>query len=293
MATFFAIIGVIALFILGKFIYDTYLTNNTTRRWNVYKRNHPEDAAKVERNGGLSFNNKSQKTKENEKIETLNRLANNMDCLPNEVKEKFLAELNAEKTRPEECENLIKIFKEEKYKESQTFGIDIDNTIPAFFEKWTNEYLENKDYADRERTFDDVTTDLLYENPTLNKISKTGDINMITNYLDENNDVSMSFLRDMVYSDRPAENYRQKAIDKMYRGKDGFLVAIRLINKGLSLNELKTEPFLLSLRADCQFELGNFEEALNDMNKAIKSLNENRPETNFLSDFHLDRAKIK
>ena len=63
MATFFAIIGVIALFILGKFIYDTYLTNNTTRRWNVYKRNHPEDAAKVERNGGLSFNNKSQKTR--------------------------------------------------------------------------------------------------------------------------------------------------------------------------------------------------------------------------------------
>jgi len=48
MATFFAIIGVIALFILGKFIYDTYLTNNTTRRWNVYKRNHPEDAAKVD-----------------------------------------------------------------------------------------------------------------------------------------------------------------------------------------------------------------------------------------------------
>ena len=44
MTTFLSIIGLIALFMFGKFIYDTYLTNNTERDWAVYKKENPEDA---------------------------------------------------------------------------------------------------------------------------------------------------------------------------------------------------------------------------------------------------------
>jgi len=55
MTTFLTFIGLIALFIVGKFIYDTYLTNNTERDWQEYKRANPHEANVLESNEGLNF----------------------------------------------------------------------------------------------------------------------------------------------------------------------------------------------------------------------------------------------
>ena len=55
MTTILTFIGLIALLFLGKFIYDTYLTNNTERDWQEYKRANPHEATVLESNEGLNF----------------------------------------------------------------------------------------------------------------------------------------------------------------------------------------------------------------------------------------------
>ena len=42
------IIGIIAIFIILKFVYDTYLTNNTEEEWQKYKKSNPIDAHMLE-----------------------------------------------------------------------------------------------------------------------------------------------------------------------------------------------------------------------------------------------------
>jgi len=158
------------------------------------------------------------------------------------------------------------------------------------------EYMKNKGYEDVKRTIPEVIDNFLYENPTLKEISKIGDINMITDCLGENNDLTMSLLKDMAYGDNPAENYRQKAITKLLIGNDAHSAtqAIQLINKGLTFKELNTEPLLYSLRSGCYYmHLNNNKEALNDINSAIESLNKNLPDPCLFYDFYLDRATIK
>ena len=56
MTTFLTFIGIIALFIFFKFIYDTYLTNNTERDWQEYKSGNPHEERVLENNKGLNFN---------------------------------------------------------------------------------------------------------------------------------------------------------------------------------------------------------------------------------------------
>lgn len=49
------VIGVIALLFVGKFVYDTFLTDNTERDWNEYQRTNPHKATVLENNEGLNL----------------------------------------------------------------------------------------------------------------------------------------------------------------------------------------------------------------------------------------------
>lgn len=43
------VVFIIVLIILGKFVYDTYLTNNTERNFDKYRENSPIGAAEIEK----------------------------------------------------------------------------------------------------------------------------------------------------------------------------------------------------------------------------------------------------
>ena len=48
MSGIFTFIALIVVFVLGKFIYDTYLTDNTEKNWEKYRQTNPEDASKLD-----------------------------------------------------------------------------------------------------------------------------------------------------------------------------------------------------------------------------------------------------
>jgi hypothetical protein len=56
MTTFLAFLGILFLAMIAKFIYDTYLTNNTDRRWQALAAANPMEAQTIENNRFLNFN---------------------------------------------------------------------------------------------------------------------------------------------------------------------------------------------------------------------------------------------
>lgn len=52
------ILSVVILFI-GKFIYDSFLTNNTERNWDAYKKSNPNQVRVVENNSAFNLNTKA------------------------------------------------------------------------------------------------------------------------------------------------------------------------------------------------------------------------------------------
>ena len=62
MATFFAFLGIFFLILLIKFIYDTYVTDNTENDWKEFKKTNPNEAAQIKANKGLDL--RTNKTRE-------------------------------------------------------------------------------------------------------------------------------------------------------------------------------------------------------------------------------------
>lgn len=55
MSTLFVILGIIFTLLFIKFIWDSYLTDNTEKRWREYKQEFPAEADRIESNSGLDF----------------------------------------------------------------------------------------------------------------------------------------------------------------------------------------------------------------------------------------------
>lgn len=300
MTTFVIFIGIIALFIFGKFIFDTYLTNRTEKDWDQYKQSNPERAARIEKNKGFDFSEKS-KSRDQDKRESLIRMARNLGCLPSQVKECFINGLKEQNLTVAQTEKAIQMSRQKKYEESKVFNIDPDDTAAAYMEEWTKEFLDNKEYAGRQRTERDIAESLLAENPELDRIVRSGDELALHSFLSDNPDLMDSILENLesTYESavestyESAEEYRDKAGDKFFDHKD-YTGAIQLINKGLEFEDPQIEPYLYSLRAECQEKLLNYNDALKDMDKAIESILRNQPaEYYMINDFLKERAEIK
>lgn len=271
MTTFFTFAGIIALFLFIKLIYDLYFKEKK----NVFD---------------FDLNSKSL---ELNKRETIFRLAKNLGCSTEKVKEKFINRLKEQQLTAAQIKATIQICEKMKYEESNEFGIKPEDTAAAYMKDWTIEFFKNKGYADRKRTELEIAEDWIIENSELKQIINQGEKSQLDNFLCENNELMDSMLEDLVFADKPADKYQNKAIHKIVNDED-YTGALRLINKGLELNDPNANPFLYELRAECNKNLLNNNDALNDMNKAIELMLKNLPERYYpISDFLKKRSKIK
>lgn len=152
MDTFLTFIGIIALLFVAKFIYDSYLTNNTEKSFEEYKNNNPEAAARIERNKGFDLSTKP-KTRSKDKEDSLLRMARNMGCAPDEVKEGYINDLKSQNLDQNKYSMMIKFLKEKKYEESKLLNIDPDDTSAAYMEKWTKEYINSLNNTQKAESF--------------------------------------------------------------------------------------------------------------------------------------------
>lgn len=306
MTTFFTLLGVIAFLVIVKFVYDTFLTGNTEKNWETYKHSNPEEAARIERNDGLNFSTKP-KSKDEDKEASLSRLAASQNCSPLEIKLNLFRDLAGKERSDEDVMVLVHQLRQRQYIESKDFNIDPSDTSGAILEEWVTEFFDKKEYANRNNTSikdsEPKTTmhenknpgieDLMDSNAEFKRVMQGGNKADIERFLDDNPELMGSVMRSMAYADEPAEQYRLKAIDKLYEERNAP-EAILLINKGLRIHEPQTTPFLYNLRAQCYQRLSNNTEALSDISKAIDLLIKQEPDNHYtINTFLKERAEIK
>lgn len=69
MSTFLGFLTLVFIFFIGKFIYDTYLTNNTKERFDEFARQNPEEAFKISKGEEFTTNFRKESIENNNDLE--------------------------------------------------------------------------------------------------------------------------------------------------------------------------------------------------------------------------------
>ena len=190
-------------------------------------------------------------------------IANIFGCTVKEVKERFKQSLREKGHDAKEAKALIESFRNTKYKESRRLSIPLEDTPAAYMEQWTKEYFENREFADKKRTEEEVIDDFLEEYPGIKgKVLFKDEPSMVV-ALENHPDLLELFLTEIETAGQPAERYRRSAIDEMVYNTN-YKKAISLINEGLRFNCPRTHHLLLILRAECYNNISEYEKAIND-----------------------------
>jgi len=147
------VLGIFALIFFGKFIYDTYLTNNTQQIIDDFRKNEPEEAARLAINRGLNLNT-DFKYSENEINESYKYLAEMFKCsgdrdelkqeIINSVFKKALENTNPPFNLKDDSIKLIdEALRQKKYNDSIRFRFDPENTPSGLLHKIFREYVES------------------------------------------------------------------------------------------------------------------------------------------------------
>lgn len=292
MVALLSFIGIVAILIILKFIYDTFLSNKTETEWSKYKSENPENAARIERNKGLNINTRPKPNSIDKEV-NLSIIADHFNCPKKDAKKMYFKNLLKEKTTAKTAKFLIKEFKTSKYDQATRSNIDPEDTKAAFFETWTKEYVERKIYANRKRTNKEIIEDLGSEFKGFEEAINSPNKSDVKNFLKNNFEVNKILLEEIEYANKPAEKILMKARE-IAGEKENFNEAIKLIDEALDIGEIKIEPFLYEFRSDCNKELGNYQDAINDISKAISLINKSRPsEYDLIYDFLMKRSEIK
>ena len=169
---FFTILGIIAFFFLCKFLYDTYLSNNTDKNWHKLQSNYPDLATKVDSNRNLKVISPTL-TDEEGKILSYALLAEQFDCNPDNVKKSYILELRNNIDSLNDFKIIIINLKERKLEEAKQLNVNSDCTPSALLLKWTQAELDyrlannydrqeqdnGEDKSDENEGFDDEDDD--------------------------------------------------------------------------------------------------------------------------------------
>ena len=149
-----AIIGFIALLFLGKFIWDTFLTGNTDKDYEVNKRQNPEETARLENNVArgeyLNFNYKPARNPLHYQI-SLESLAEQWECSTKDAEKKYKESIIDAAKAIEEARGDVVAFLEEavaivragKHSQSIELAFDPEDVPAAFMHKWAKEVLDS------------------------------------------------------------------------------------------------------------------------------------------------------
>jgi len=132
MSVFGIFLVIIISFLILKFIYDSYLTNNTENEWQRYKSDFPEKARKIE---GV----KEPRIVISDKEQSMQRLAKNYGCEVWEIKDGFINDLKSSGFQKINFDEFNELISKEIMKESMIFGIDPIDTGAYLMKEWGSE----------------------------------------------------------------------------------------------------------------------------------------------------------
>lgn len=206
----------------------------------------------------------SAKLKSRTKDEILISMSRNIGIRPEDVKANFIRELHKKQLTARGTEKAIHMLNESLVTESLQLGLVPESTASALMREWAIEFLENQEYRNRVRTDSEVYDDFKYEHGLHGKSNSE-----VMETIMSSDELMSLLIRERAGRTTPAERFRLKAIDLMVYEKD-YISAIEVIDKGLTINDFDTIPYLYLLKSKCNMELINYQAALDNINKAIQ-----------------------
>lgn len=259
------VIVIILVFIVAKFVYDTYLTNNTEHDFETYRKKDPISAAQIERpkteeqyNDLLNAINNEivndqrvtiDKNKPSLKMRGYQILADDFGCEIDEVRRTYFHSLKNEKYSSYAIFCFVSQFEKEMKVESVKYDLDPENTPAAILKALTKEYISLSQYD-------------YYMTTALKLISEGKSIleaqRIIKEQIEDFPD-KYKIIRDSLLHDQPAELLLNRAIDLIYE-ENNFIGALSLIDKALNLDDPKTNLKLHSLKEEVLSKISECED---------------------------------
>jgi len=195
-----ALLGIIFIVIIVKFLYDNFATNNAANNWDQYKTNFPEEAHRLDTNKGLNMNVKPKNDFSRKQLSLL-EIARNLGTSPELAQELYTKKLHEVVHSVEERDHLLREIRKKKIEEASTKSIDPDDGVAAVMYEWAELYFLTDNFKDKISFLDtEVTTqnnhktmneqnvkksiDVLYaEFPEVEQLVKKGDRAELIEYL--------------------------------------------------------------------------------------------------------------
>lgn len=154
MGGFLTFIILIIIFVIGKFVYDSYLTDNTDKNWENYLKENQKQPNKI---SDLIVNNLSIPQSDVNRDASLRLMALSYNCELSKVEENFIVVIQKE-LEVISIEEILENLKLRKANDAQTFNMHPNDTPAAIMEEWLTEFYEKDNYDDYETigSFSDI-----------------------------------------------------------------------------------------------------------------------------------------
>jgi hypothetical protein len=202
-----AILGVIFLIFIIKFIYDNFLSDNASKTSEWYKQNYPEESYRLDNNQGLNMNVKPKNSYADKQL-SLITIAKNMGTTTDRAKEVFIENLSHEVSTHEEKRVFLSEIKNKKIEEAYLKNIDPDDGVAAIMEIWAIEYFSSNGFKSKidesealkrnqkaKIIIDNASRNTLAEYPELQRLVNAGDKAKLTEYLKQNPDAFHAWMK--------------------------------------------------------------------------------------------------
>lgn len=148
-----AILGLVFLAFIGKFIWDSFLTSNTDNQFETNKKLYPEETARLEnsiKNGNILNFNYEAKSNPLHKAAALTAIAESFGCAPSEAKDAYQKGIKELMANPfvthefiiENINQSLKELRNQKRTQALENNIDPDDTPAAYGELWVQEIFD-------------------------------------------------------------------------------------------------------------------------------------------------------
>ena len=229
---------------------------------------------------------KDDKLKSFDKQESLKIIARLFNCPLHLNKSEYFKSLISKKLSAAGTTKLLLDIKDRIIPESIKVNKDPEDTIFGILYEWTQEFLDNKVYEERNRTHEVIFNDFFYEETKyiIAKLKKSE--NEIKELFTFNMDNVNQILREVPLTGITLERYRDNALCE-----NEINAVIQIINKLIEIFAKETSPSLYIERAECYIKLKDYQKALEDVNMALFRL---KVDTNyFLSASRILGTRVK
>lgn len=199
---------------------------------------------------------------------SLRRMASNLSCTADRVKQKFLIDLISKNLSSADIVETVIILRNNKIKEAQEFSINPEDTCTSYMERWTQEFVDKYIQPYSSGVNKTVKEQLVASDQQFAKIIYSGNNSQIERYLDKYPEIQERLMEDLV-ARTPYERYSYRS--RLMRDKNDYIGRLFYLNQAIHhTTDISEKVFIATDKAECFEKLYEYEYAISSLDMAIE-----------------------